>query len=123
MSWNVEWPHGRVPIGDGCVDKQALSVIAKSHCSSASTTAYQNIVDEYEQMKERNEALERTNKKLKENNEILIEEKGVNHELMLVINNTFSFNNLLIICIDFMCLHIKIFREILKILISNHLLI
>ena len=78
--------HGRVPIGDGCVDKQALAATTKSRRSSASTAAYQNMVDEYEQLKERNEALERTNKKLKENNEILIEENGVNRELMLVMN-------------------------------------
>ena len=50
--------HGRVPIGNGCVDKQALAATAKSHRSSASTAAYQNRVDEYEQLKERNDALE-----------------------------------------------------------------
>jgi cell division protein FtsB len=47
------------------------------------------MVDEYEQFKERNEALERTNKKLNENNEILFEENGVNRELVPVINITF----------------------------------
>jgi hypothetical protein len=81
--------HGRMPIGDGCVDKQALVATAKSRRSSASTAAYQNMVDEYEQLKERNEALERTNKKLNENNEILFEENGVNRELVPVINITF----------------------------------
>jgi hypothetical protein len=88
-----EMAHGRVPIGDGCVDKQALALTAKSHRSSARTTAYQNMVDEYEQLKERNEALERTNKKLNENNDILIEENGVNRELMLVINITFHITS------------------------------
>jgi len=106
--------HGRVPIVDGCVDRQALAATAKSHRSSARTAAYQSMVHEYEQLKERNDALEQTNKKLNENNEILIEENGVNCELMLVINNTFSFNNLLIICIDPTCLHIN-FRQFLKI--------
>lgn len=81
--------HGRVPIGDGCVDKQALAATTKSRRSSASTAAYQNMVDEYEQLKERNDALEQTNKKLNENNEILIEENGVNRQLMLVISNPF----------------------------------
>jgi hypothetical protein len=81
--------HGRVPIGDGCVDKQALAATAKSRRSSASTVAYQNMVDEYDELKERYDALHQTNKKLNENNEILFEENGVNRELMLVINITF----------------------------------
>ena len=47
------------------------------------------MVHEYEQLKERNDALEQTNKKLNKNNEILIEENGVNRQLMLVISNPF----------------------------------
>jgi len=98
--------HGRVPIADGCVDRQALAATAKSHRSSARTAAYQSMVHEYEQLKERNDALEQTNKKLNENNEILIEKNGVNRQLMLVISNPFH--------LDPTCLHIN-FRQFLKI--------
>jgi hypothetical protein len=79
--------HGRVPIGDGCVDKQALAATAKARRSSSRTAAYQNMLDEYEQLQERNDALEQTNKKLNENNEILIEENSVNRALMMVRNH------------------------------------
>lgn len=77
--------HGRVPIADGCVDKQALAATSKSHRSSTSTAAYQAVVDDYEKLKERNDALDQTNKKLNDNNEIFIEENGVNRELLTVI--------------------------------------
>lgn len=78
--------HGRVPIVDGCVDKQTLAATAKSNrFCSRSTTSYQAVVHEYEQLKERNDALNKTNKKLNENNEISIEENSVNREMMLVI--------------------------------------
>ena len=78
--------HGRVPIADGYVDKQTTAATAKSNrfCSS-NTTAYQAVVHENEQLKERNDALNETKKKLNENNEILFEENSINHEMMLVI--------------------------------------
>jgi cell division protein FtsB len=78
--------HGRVPIADGCVDKQALAAAAKSNrFCSRNNAAYQAVVHENEELKERNNTLNEANKKLNENNDILTEENSVNREMMLVI--------------------------------------
>lgn len=73
MEWGTA--HGRVPI----------AATAKSNrFRSSNTTAYQGVVHENEQMKERNDALNEANTNLNENNEILVEESSVYREMMLV---------------------------------------
>lgn len=64
--------HGRVPMGNGAIDKQAVLAAAKSKRAepSLSTPAYQALVEE--------------NQHLRQANEILLEENGVNRDFMLV---------------------------------------
>lgn len=63
--------HGRVPIGNGAVDKEAI-LAAKSKCGQPSNIATDEIVLE-------------ENVKLRAINEILIEENDVNRGLIMVI--------------------------------------
>ncbi|TVU26073.1 hypothetical protein EJB05_28602, partial [Eragrostis curvula] len=62
--------HGRVPIGNGVVDKAEVLAAAKSkHVQQSNTAAYRSVVEENELLRERNESL--------------LEENGVNRELIL----------------------------------------
>ncbi|KAL6660880.1 hypothetical protein ACP70R_000264 [Stipagrostis hirtigluma subsp. patula] len=77
-------PHGRVPIGNGAVDKADVLAAAKSkNIQPNHTTAYRSVLEENEQLREVNEKLKETNEQLKETNEILIEENSVNRDLIL----------------------------------------
>lgn len=82
-------PHGRVPIGDGAVEKGAVLRHAKSRSVRPISP------DRYEQVKKEND-------QLKENNEILLEENSIHREMMMVI--TF----LMLVCIGLLydCMHL-----------------
>jgi hypothetical protein len=64
--------HGRVPIGDGAVQKAAVLRHANSRRVMPIST------DKYEQVK-------KENIQLKENNELLLEENSVHRDLLMVI--------------------------------------
>lgn len=102
--------HGRVPIGNGVVDRAEVLAAAKSkHVQpSISAAAYQSVVEENEHLRERNESL--------------LEENGVNRELILVI---FVY----IVAAAYDSVHVTSFflffnyRLFMRILERNHLLI
>jgi hypothetical protein len=64
--------HGRVPIGDGAVEKVAVLRHAKSRRVLPVSP------DKYEQVR-------KENVQLKENNEILLEQNSIHRELIMVI--------------------------------------
>lgn len=63
--------HGRVPIGDGAVDKADVLVHAKSMAVKTNCHQYQSVLKE--------------NEELKETNDTLIEENSVHRDLLMVI--------------------------------------
>jgi hypothetical protein len=63
--------HGRVPIGDGAIEKAAVLVHAPSRAvKPTNPNRYQSVLKENDQ--------------LKETNEMLVEENSVNRELVMV---------------------------------------
>lgn len=76
--------HGRVPIGDGAVDKESVMAAAKfNRVRSTNTIAYLSAIEENEQLKVTCEKLQQSNEQLKETNQILNEENVVGRDLAL----------------------------------------
>lgn len=80
--------HGRTPIGNGAVDKEVVLAAAQSK-NVQQSAAYRSVLEENEQ--------------LRETNGILIEENGVNRELILVI--VFFCDEMILVIVVHICLH------------------